>query len=65
MTRQQILEQSEQTCPCGAQLERAAEHAHGICDRCRVDAHKQTRKRRRPPDFVDVPLPGLEDWGQP
>ena len=50
-------------CPCGAALKREMERAVGVCDFCRIDAHKAVRKRRREPDFVDVPLPGLEDWG--
>jgi|HubBroStandDraft_3_1064219.scaffolds.fasta_scaffold07381_4 hypothetical protein len=42
-------------CPCGAELKRAAELAHHVCDRCRVDAKKRpTRKRNVIPDFVDV-----------
>jgi hypothetical protein len=47
-------------CPCGGALETAAAVAHGVCDRCRVDAHKRVK---REPDFTDVPLPGLENWG--
>lgn len=51
------------SCPCGARLEKPAEQAHGVCNRCRVEAKKPARKRRRDPDFEDVALPGLEDWG--
>lgn len=47
--------------PCGARLVLRAEHAHGVCNQCRVTAHQRPRKRRRKPDFVDVPLPGFED----
>ena len=50
------------TCPCGAPLDSKAGRAHGVCDRCRVEAHKPRRRRKPKPDFVDVPLPGLEDW---
>ena len=56
-------------CPCGASLQNSAEQAYGTCTRCRVDAHKRPRKRRREPDFVDVPLPGwdetAETWAEP
>lgn len=50
-------------CPCGAELVSVADQAHGICDYCRGDAKKRPVRRRRKPDFVDVPLPGLESWG--
>lgn len=50
-------------CPCGAELKSAAGWARGVCDYCRVGAKKKPRKRRPKPDFVDVPIPGFEDWG--
>jgi len=53
------------TCPCGARLEKPAELAHGVCNRCRVDSHKKPRQRQPVPDFENVPLPGLEEWGVP
>jgi hypothetical protein len=57
------------TCPCGAPLNAPAEEAHGVCNRCRVEAHKKPRKRRPKPDFEDVPLPGWDEetktWSEP
>jgi hypothetical protein len=51
-------------CPCGNKLETPAALAHGVCDYCRIDAKKRPPPcRRRTPDFVDVPIPGFEDWG--
>jgi hypothetical protein len=51
-------------CPCGAELTKPAELAHHICNYCRVDAKKKSAPRRRyTPDFVDVPIPGFENWG--
>lgn len=58
-----VPEQSDERCPCGARLKRPAEYAHGVCDGCRIDAHRKPRKREPIPDFVDVELP--LDWGQP
>jgi hypothetical protein len=55
---------SAQPCPCGTELESAAALAHGVCDYCRVGAKKPVGRRRRKPGFVDVPIPGLEDWGR-
>ena len=52
-------------CPCGAALTLPAEQAHGVCNRCRIEAKKPVRKRRRRADFEDVALPGLEGWGTP
>lgn len=52
-------------CPCGAPLEREIELARGVCNRCRIDAHKKPRSRKPKPDYEDVPIPGLEDWGEP
>jgi hypothetical protein len=54
---------SAQPCPCGTELESAAALALGVCDYCRGDAKKPVRRRRKP-GFVDVPIPGLEDWGK-
>ena len=52
-------------CPCGAELASQAALAHGVCDYCRTDAKKKPARRpRRQPDFVDVPIPGFEDWGR-
>ena len=48
-------------CPCGAPLKKQAEEVHGVCNRCRVDAHKKPRKREPRPDFVEVPLPGWDE----
>lgn len=47
-------------CPCGATLEREIERGYGVCDHCRVEAHK--RRRRGEPDFVDVPLDEDDPW---
>jgi hypothetical protein len=56
-------------CPCGAPLEKPAEEAHGVCNRCRVESKRKPRKRAPKPDFVDVPLPGWDaetkTWGEP
>lgn len=52
-------------CPCGAELKKPSEWMHSVCDGCRVDSHRKSPKREPTPDFVDVPLPGLEDWGRP
>jgi hypothetical protein len=44
-------------CPCGATLTTPAEHAHGVCDGCRVLAK---RRRRRPrARFTNWPFPEL------
>jgi hypothetical protein len=56
-------------CPCGATLTLPAEQAHGVCNRCRIEAKKPARKQRRKPDFEDVALPGWDDdtrtWVEP
>jgi hypothetical protein len=61
------MRDSPRRCPCGARLEREAEKAHGICDHCRVDSHRPAPRRKRTPDFEDVPLPGWDaetkSWG--
>jgi hypothetical protein len=50
-------------CPCGRnELKRPYEWAIGICDECRKTAKKKPRKGEAIPDFVDVALPGLENW---
>jgi hypothetical protein len=59
----QFLPMPDLTCPCGRELKSAAELAHSVCNGCRKDAHRPVRKRPSRPDFEDVPIPGLEDWG--
>jgi hypothetical protein len=46
-------------CPCGGELDCAADKAHGVCRACRVDAHRKTRRRAPDPQpdglFDDEP----------
>jgi hypothetical protein len=58
-----VPDRSDQRCPCGAWLKRPAERAHGVCDGCRVDAHKRPVVPPPEPGYIDVPLPGFEEWG--
>jgi hypothetical protein len=63
-TAHAVPDRTGQHCPCGAELKRPAEWAIQVCDRCGREAHRKLRKRELAPDFTDIPLPGLEDWGE-
>jgi len=49
---------------CGHRLNRPYEWAIGVCDDCGKKAHRKPRKSSFTPDLTDIPLPGLEDWGE-
>ena len=42
-------------CPCDAELKTPAELAHGVCDGCRVTAHRRVSRRTSEPAET-VPL---------
>lgn len=50
-------------CPCGVELKSAMDHARGVCTYCRTDAKKRLPRKRHKPEFEDVPILGLENWG--
>lgn len=58
-----VPDRTGQHCPCGGELKRPSEWCYGICDQCRIEAHRRPRRHEPTPDYVDVPLP--LDWGQP
>jgi hypothetical protein len=39
------------------------DHARGVCTYCRTDAKKRLPRKRHKPEFEDVPILGLENWG--
>lgn len=56
------MTKSADLCPCGATLEREMEHAYGVCDYCRVEAHRRAVRRRRGPDPAQASLDEDDAW---